>query len=96
MDFMGQQAFTPKFLTDLLSPFHVVSSAECLLQSFMIRSSSRNELSVLAIMVFDICGYMSAIREPLCDDQEKNISISCLLLAFTVMIVPCGRLWLCF
>ena len=47
-------------------------------------------------MVFDICGYMSAIREPLCDDQEKNISISCLLLAFTVMIVPCGRLWLCF
>ncbi|XP_030284425.1 olfactory receptor 6N2-like [Sparus aurata] len=49
----GTAAFYLKFLNDLLSPFHFVSYAGCLLQSFVIHSSSASELSILAIMALD-------------------------------------------
>ncbi|KAM8749990.1 olfactory receptor 4E1-like [Acanthopagrus schlegelii] len=49
----GTAGFYPKFLNDLLSPFHVVSYAGCLLQSFVIHSSSASELSILAVMALD-------------------------------------------
>ena len=39
----GTAGFYPKFLNDLLSPFHVVYYAECVLQSFVIHSSSGND-----------------------------------------------------
>ena len=49
----GTAGFYPKFLNDLLSPFHCVSYAGCLLQSFVIHSSSASELSILAVMALD-------------------------------------------
>ncbi|XP_073329264.1 olfactory receptor 1-like [Pagrus major] len=49
----GTAGFYPKFFKDLLSPFHVVSYAGCLLQSFVIYSSFGSELSILAVMAFD-------------------------------------------
>ncbi|XP_030284920.1 olfactory receptor 4Q2-like [Sparus aurata] len=49
----GTAAFYPKFLNDLLSPFHVVYYTECVLQSFVIYSSCITELSILAVMALD-------------------------------------------
>ncbi|XP_029936106.1 olfactory receptor 1D2-like [Myripristis murdjan] len=49
----GTSGFYPKFLMDLLSPSHVISYAGCLLQSFVIHSSTGCDLSVLAVMAYD-------------------------------------------
>uniref|UniRef100_UPI003AAE9025 olfactory receptor 1D2-like n=1 Tax=Centroberyx gerrardi TaxID=166262 RepID=UPI003AAE9025 len=49
----GTAGFYPKFLMDLLSPSHVISYAACLLQSFVIHSSTGGDLSTLAVMAYD-------------------------------------------
>ncbi|XP_029937141.1 olfactory receptor 1D2-like [Myripristis murdjan] len=48
----GTVGFYPKFLLDLLSS-PVISYAECLLQGFVIHSSTCSDLSILAIMAYD-------------------------------------------
>ncbi|XP_071382744.1 olfactory receptor 1D2-like [Centroberyx affinis] len=49
----GTAGFYPKFLMDLLSPSHVISYAGCLLQSFVIHSSTGGDISILALMAYD-------------------------------------------
>ncbi|XP_071382739.1 olfactory receptor 1D2-like [Centroberyx affinis] len=49
----GTAGFYPKFLKDLLSPSHVISYAGCLLQSFVIHSSTGGDISILALMAYD-------------------------------------------
>ncbi|XP_040003529.1 olfactory receptor 5F1-like [Xiphias gladius] len=49
----GTVGFYPKFLMDLLSRSHIISYAGCLLQSFVIHSSSGSDLSILAVMAYD-------------------------------------------
>ncbi|XP_029968208.1 olfactory receptor 10G4-like [Salarias fasciatus] len=49
----GTVGFYPKFLLDLLSPSHIISYTGCLLQSFVIHSSSGSDLSILTVMAFD-------------------------------------------
>ncbi|XP_071401648.1 olfactory receptor 1D2-like [Centroberyx affinis] len=48
----GTVGFYPKFLLDLLSP-HVISHAGCLLQGFVIHSSTCCDFSILALMAYD-------------------------------------------
>ncbi|XP_019133084.1 olfactory receptor 4Q2-like [Larimichthys crocea] len=79
----GTAGFYPKFLMDLLSSSHVISYAECLLQSFVIHSSSGGDLSVLAVMAYD--RYV-AICQPLqyhCVMTTQRIS---LLVAFSWLL----------
>lgn len=48
----GSLGFYPKFLLDLLSS-HVISYAGCMLQGYVIHSSTCGDLSILALMAFD-------------------------------------------
>ncbi|KAM4609371.1 olfactory receptor 51E1-like [Polymixia lowei] len=48
----GTEGFYPKFFLDLLSP-HVISYAACLLQGFVIHSSTGSDISILALMAYD-------------------------------------------
>ncbi|XP_054643126.1 olfactory receptor 49-like [Dunckerocampus dactyliophorus] len=48
----GSVGFYPKFLVDLLSS-HVISYAGCMLQGYVIHSSSCCDFSILALMAFD-------------------------------------------
>lgn len=48
----GTLGFYPKFLLDLLSS-HVISYAGCMLQGYVIHSSTCGDLSILAMMAFD-------------------------------------------
>lgn len=57
----GTVGFYPKFLLDLLSS-HVISYAGCMLQGFVIHSSTCGDFSILALMAYD--RYM-AICQPL-------------------------------
>ncbi|XP_018537818.1 olfactory receptor 1019-like [Lates calcarifer] len=48
----GTVGFYPKFLVDLLSS-HVISYAGCMLQGFVIHSSTCSDFSILALMAYD-------------------------------------------
>nr|XP_033472928.1 olfactory receptor 1019-like [Epinephelus lanceolatus] len=48
----GTVGFYPKFLLDLLSS-HVISYAACMLQGFVIHSSTCSDFSILALMAYD-------------------------------------------
>ncbi|XP_069554805.1 olfactory receptor 5AR1-like [Brachyistius frenatus] len=48
----GTVGFYPKFLLDLLSS-HVISYAGCMLQGFVIHSSTCGDVSILALMAYD-------------------------------------------
>ncbi|XP_071331022.1 olfactory receptor 4B13-like [Trachinotus anak] len=79
----GTAGFYPKFLTDLLSPSHVISYAGCLLQSFVIHSSSGSELSILAVMAYD--RYV-AICQPLMYHSVMTAQRISLLVAFSWLL----------
>ncbi|XP_041807162.1 olfactory receptor 52E8-like [Chelmon rostratus] len=49
----GTAGFYPKFLMDLLSTTHVISSTGCLLQGFVLHSSVCADFSILVVMAFD-------------------------------------------
>ncbi|XP_008327136.2 olfactory receptor 52D1-like [Cynoglossus semilaevis] len=49
----GTAGFYPKFLQALLSSTHVISYAGCMLQGFVLHSSSCADLSLLLLMAFD-------------------------------------------
>ncbi|XP_014839523.1 PREDICTED: olfactory receptor 11H6-like [Poecilia mexicana] len=49
----GTAAFFPKFLSDLLSPVHVISYSGCLLQAQVLYSFGCSDLSILALMAYD-------------------------------------------
>ncbi|XP_054908803.1 olfactory receptor 1G1-like [Poeciliopsis prolifica] len=49
----GTAGFYPKFLSDLLSPVHVISYSGCLLQAQMLCSFACSDLSILALMLYD-------------------------------------------
>ncbi|XP_049905767.1 olfactory receptor 4P4-like [Epinephelus moara] len=49
----GTAGFYPKFHMDLLSTTHVISYAGCLLQGFVLHSSTSAEFSFLAVMAYD-------------------------------------------
>ncbi|XP_046903811.1 olfactory receptor 1030-like [Hypomesus transpacificus] len=50
---LGTTGFYPKFLLDLLSHLQVISYARCLIQSFVIYSSSCGDFVILAVMAYD-------------------------------------------
>ncbi|XP_067110347.1 olfactory receptor 4C3D-like [Osmerus mordax] len=50
---LGTSGFYPKFLLDLLYHSHVISYAGCLIQAFVIYSSSCCDFSILAVMAYD-------------------------------------------
>ncbi|XP_062312151.1 olfactory receptor 2K2-like [Osmerus eperlanus] len=49
----GTTGFYPKFLFDLLSHLQVISYAGCLIQTFVIYSSSCGDFVILAVMAYD-------------------------------------------
>ncbi|XP_051521423.1 olfactory receptor 6N1-like [Myxocyprinus asiaticus] len=49
----GTAGFYPKFMYDLLSQYHVISYAECLIQIFVIYSSALCDFSTLTVMAYD-------------------------------------------
>ncbi|XP_066502926.1 olfactory receptor 4S2-like [Hoplias malabaricus] len=49
----GTAGFYPKFMYDLLSQFHVISYAGCMLQIFVVYSSALCDLSTLTVMAYD-------------------------------------------
>uniref|UniRef100_A0A3B5M741 Olfactory receptor n=1 Tax=Xiphophorus couchianus TaxID=32473 RepID=A0A3B5M741_9TELE len=49
----GTAGFYPKFLSDLLSPVHVISYSGCLLQAQVLYSFACSDLSILALMAYD-------------------------------------------
>ncbi|XP_022597046.1 olfactory receptor 6N2-like [Seriola dumerili] len=79
----GTVGFYPKFLVDLLSPSHVISYAGCLLQSFVIHSSSGSELSILAVMAYD--RYV-ALCQPLMYHSVMTAQRISLLVAFSWLL----------
>ena len=79
----GTTGFYPKFLMDLLSLSHVISYAGCLLQSFVIHSSSGSELSILAVMAYD--RYV-AICQPLMYHSVMTGRRTSLLVAFSWLL----------
>ncbi|XP_067115050.1 olfactory receptor 1500-like [Osmerus mordax] len=97
----GTTGFYPKFLFDLLSHLQVISYAGCLIQTFVIYSSSCADVVILAVMAYDryvaICTpleYHSVMTK-----QRVTVlvyypwlSIFCL---FSVGIVITSRLRLC-
>ncbi|XP_046903804.1 olfactory receptor 1D2-like [Hypomesus transpacificus] len=50
---LGTTGFYPKFLLDLLSHLQVISYAGCLIQTFVIYSSSCADVVILAVMAYD-------------------------------------------
>ncbi|XP_049451099.1 olfactory receptor 1P1-like [Epinephelus fuscoguttatus] len=79
----GTAGFYPKFLMDLLSTTHVISYAGCLLQSFVLHSSSGSDLSILAVMAYD--RYV-AICHPLMYHSVMTTQRISLLVAFSWLL----------
>ncbi|XP_007574526.1 olfactory receptor 63-like [Poecilia formosa] len=49
----GTAGFYPKFLSDLLSPVHVISYSGCLLQAQVLYTFACSDLSILSLMAYD-------------------------------------------
>ncbi|XP_010785867.1 olfactory receptor 149-like [Notothenia coriiceps] len=82
----GTAGFYPKFLMVILSPSHVISYAGCLLQSFVIHSSSGSDLTILAVMAYD--RYV-AICQPLMYHSVITKQRIYLLVAFSWILPLC-------
>ncbi|KAM3862219.1 olfactory receptor 2K2-like [Diretmus argenteus] len=80
----GTAGFYPKFLMDLLSPSHVISYGGCLLQSFVIHSSSGTDISILALMAYD--RYIAICRPLVYHSVMTKQAIS--LLVFFSWLLP--------
>uniref|UniRef100_A0A3B3WFA6 Olfactory receptor n=2 Tax=Poecilia mexicana TaxID=48701 RepID=A0A3B3WFA6_9TELE len=97
----GTAGFYPKFLSDLLSPVHVISYSGCLLQAQVLYSFACSDLSILALMAYD--RYL-AICRPLeyhsVMSKQRVITLVCLAwsIPFCIMAVNTiitSRLKLC-
>ncbi|XP_051963608.1 olfactory receptor 1D2 [Xyrauchen texanus] len=97
----GTAGFYPKFMYDLLSQYHVISYAECLIQIFVIYSSVLCDFSTLTVMAYD--RYV-AICRPLEYHSEMTNKrvIECIFLCWLspcfcmcVVIALTSRLTLC-
>ncbi|XP_014905464.1 olfactory receptor 11H6-like [Poecilia latipinna] len=97
----GTAGFYPKFLSDLLSPVHVISYSGCLLQAQVLYSFACSDLSILALMAYD--RYL-AICRPLeyhsVMSKQRVITLVCLawLIPFFIIAVStllASRLKLC-
>ncbi|XP_032424094.1 olfactory receptor 11H6-like [Xiphophorus hellerii] len=97
----GTAGFYPKFLSDLLSPVHVISYSGCLLQAQVLYSFACSDLSILALMAYD--RYL-AICRPLeyhsVMSKKRVITLVCLawLTPFFIIAVStllASRLKLC-
>ncbi|KAM3862218.1 olfactory receptor 10G7-like [Diretmus argenteus] len=80
----GTAGFYPKFLMDLLSPSHVISYGGCLLQSFVIHSSSGTDISILALMAYD--RYIAICRPLVYHSVMTKQAVS--LLVFFTWLLP--------
>ncbi|XP_032422729.1 olfactory receptor 11H6-like [Xiphophorus hellerii] len=86
----GTAGFYPKFLSDLLSPVHVISYSGCLLQAQVLYSFACSDLSILALMAYD--RYL-AICRPLeyhsVMSKQRVITLVCLAwsIPFCIMAV---------
>ena len=79
----GTAGFYPKFLWDLLTS-HVISYAQCMLQGFVVHSSSCGDLSMLAsVGLRQICGYLSAFGVSFSDDKTEGLCICVFFLVHT-------------
>lgn len=79
----GTTGFYPKFLIDLLSTFHVISYAGCLLQGFVMHSSVSADFSMLVLMAYD--RYV-AICRPLVYHSVMTTQRLCVFLFFAWLI----------
>ncbi|XP_029981362.1 olfactory receptor 4P4-like [Sphaeramia orbicularis] len=79
----GTAGFYPKFLMDLLSSSYVISYAGCLLQGFVLHSSSSADSTTLALMAYD--RYV-AICRPLVYHSVMTKQRICVLLFFAWLI----------
>nr|AEA11040.1 odorant receptor [Larimichthys crocea] len=75
--------FYPKFLIDLLSTFHVISYAGCLLQGFVLHSSACADFSILVLMAYD--RYV-AICRPLVYHSVMTTQRVCVFIFFAWLI----------
>ncbi|XP_036452989.1 olfactory receptor 11H6-like [Colossoma macropomum] len=97
----GTAGFYPKFMYDLLSPFHVISYEGCLIQIFVIYSSALGDLSTLTVMAYDryvaICRPLEYHSE-MTNQKVIKCILFCWLAPFFCMIVVVfltSRLTLC-
>lgn len=97
----GTSGFYPKFMYDLLSPFHVISYAGCPTQVFVIYSSALCDFSTLTVMAYD--RYV-AICKPLEYHSEMTNQkiVKCLIfcwlppiICMSVVVILASRLTLC-
>ncbi|XP_027146943.1 LOW QUALITY PROTEIN: olfactory receptor 1D2-like [Larimichthys crocea] len=88
----GCTGFYPKFLIDLLSTFHVISYAGCLLQGFVLHSSACADFSILVLMAYDryvaICRPLRyvAICRPLVYHSVMTTQRVCVFIFFAWLI----------
>ncbi|XP_026861588.2 olfactory receptor 1D2-like [Electrophorus electricus] len=74
----GTAGFYPKFLYDLLSQFHVISYAGCMIQIFVIYSSALCDFSTLTIMAYD--RYVAICRPLDYHSEMTNLTVlKCIL-----------------
>ncbi|XP_072547173.1 olfactory receptor 6N1-like [Salminus brasiliensis] len=97
----GTAGFYPKFMYDLLSPFHVISYAGCMIQIFVIYSSALSDFSTLTVMAYDryvaICRPLQYHSE-MTNQKVKKFIVFCWLEPFfgtTVAVLLTSRLTLC-
>ncbi|XP_015457791.1 olfactory receptor 1D2-like [Astyanax mexicanus] len=97
----GTAAFYPKFMYDLLAPFHVISYAGCMIQIFVIYSSALCDFSTLTVMAYDryvaICRPLQYHSEMTYQKVTKCI-LFCWLAPFFcmgVIVLLLSRLTLC-
>ncbi|KAA0702279.1 Olfactory receptor 6N1 [Triplophysa tibetana] len=97
----GTAGFYPKFMYDLLSEYHVISYAGCLIQIFVIYSSALCDFSTLTVMAYD--RYV-AICRPLeyHAKMTKQRVLQCILFCWlapfccmSILIALTSRLILC-
>ncbi|XP_060799484.1 olfactory receptor 1D2-like [Neoarius graeffei] len=97
----GTSGFYPKFMYDLLAPFHVISYAGCLTQVFVIYSSALCDYSTLTVMAYDrylaICKPLEYHLE-MTNQKILKCIIFCWLPPFicmSVVVLLASRLTLC-
>lgn len=83
----GTAAFYPKFLMDILSTSHVISYAGCLIQSFVLNSSTCTDYSLLVLMAYD--RYVAICRPLVYHSVMNTQRVS--VLVFVAWIVPAAQ-----
>ncbi|XP_036454988.1 olfactory receptor 52D1-like [Colossoma macropomum] len=97
----GTAGFYPKFMYDILCPFHVISYAGCLIQIFVIYSSVLCDFSTLTVMAYD--RYVAICRPLEYHSEMTNQKvIKCILFSWlapffciAVIVLLLSRLTLC-